>query len=110
MLHASLVRRTTLPRTIWPRLIPLEGLWLVALVGCGGAYHEVKWISVARLLSQLKPSNPDQFSRRAPFNFALRTNYGMKYGYVYAADSSERTSAYHTAFKLRRRAFDASAN
>lgn len=34
----------------------------------------------------------------------------MTYGYVYIADPSERTLAYHTAFEFRRCAFNASAN
>ena len=36
--------------------------------------------------------------------------HAMIYGYVYIIASSERILAYYTAFKLCRRAFDASAN
>ena len=67
--------------------------------------------SLARLLSQLNhaetPSSPRDDHRSTS---GCSPSHAMTYGYVYIAASSERISAYHTAFKLRRRAFDASAN
>src|SRR6266702_2468205 len=37
-------------------------------------------------------------------------SHTMTYGYVYIAASSKKISAYHTTFKLHRRAFDISTN
>ena len=81
-----------------------------ACLGCGvvAVMHcRYCWVVGLAAESTTAPKllNPDQFSRPAPFNFAMRaTRPCLHRGLL------KRKSACHTAFKLHRRAFNASAN